>query len=78
MKAFAGVYSKINAMETTDSTTLPSDIESLKALVVSLQGESKKYQQLYYETLEKWQLSLKPRFAASCEGYPGPGGLFNE
>ncbi|AKX49047.1 transposase [Thiopseudomonas alkaliphila] len=65
-------------METTDSTTLPSDIESLKALVVSLQGESKKYQQLYYETLEKWQLSLKQRFAASCEGYPGQGELFNE
>lgn len=65
-------------METTDSTTLPNDIESLKALVVSLQGESKKYQQLYYETLEKWQLSLKQRFAASCEGYPGQGELFNE
>jgi hypothetical protein len=42
-------------MKTTDSTTLPDDIESLKALVLSLQGESKKYQQLYYETLEKWQ-----------------------
>ena len=65
-------------MKTTDSTSLPNDIESLKALVVSLQGESKKYQQLYYETLEKWQLSLKQRFAASCEGYPGQGELFNE
>ena len=65
-------------MKTTDSTTLPDDIESLKALVLSLQGESKKYQQLYYETLEKWQLSLKQRFAASSEGYPGQGELFNE
>ena len=65
-------------MKTTDSTTLPDDIESLKALVLSLQSESKKYQQLYYETLEKWQLSLKQRFAASSEGYPGQGELFNE
>ncbi len=65
-------------MKTTNSTTLPDDIESLKALVLSLQGESKKYQQLYYETLEKWQLSLKQRFAASSEGYPGQGELFNE
>lgn len=65
-------------MKTTDSTSLPNDIESLKALVLSLQDESKKYQQLYYETLEKWQLSLKQRFAASCEGYPGQGELFNE
>ena len=65
-------------MKSTDSTTLPDDIESLKALVLSLQGESKKYQQLYHETLEKWHLAINKRFAASSEGHPGQGELFNE
>lgn len=68
----------MHAMKNTDTTPLPDDIESLKMLVLSLQGESKKYQQLYYETLEKWQLALKQRFAASSEGYQGQGELFNE
>ena len=65
-------------MKNTDATPLPDDIESLKKLVLSLQDESKKYQLLYYETLEKWQLALKQRFAASSEGYQGQGELFNE
>lgn len=65
-------------MKNTDATPLPDDIESLKKLVLSLQDESKKYQQLYYETLEKWQLALRQRFAASSEGYQGQGELFNE
>lgn len=45
---------------------------------MSLHDESKKYQRLYYEILEKWQLALKQRLAASSEGYPGQGELFNE
>ena len=82
----------MHAMKNTDATPLPDDIESLKMLVLSLQkevrketvearkhqSEAKHYQKPYYETLEKWQLALKQRFAASSEGYQGQGELFNE
>ncbi|WP_319781846.1 IS66 family transposase [Oceanisphaera sp. IT1-181] len=42
------------------------------------QREAKRFQQLYNHALEQWQLALRKRFAASSEGHPGQGELFNE
>ncbi|MGB5855963.1 MAG: transposase [Oceanisphaera sp.] len=37
-----------------------------------------RFQQLYYRALDQWQFALRERFAASSEGHPGQGELFNE
>lgn len=73
-----GGFVIIHPMKNTDITALPDDVESLKALVLSLQKEAQKYQNKYEYVLEQWHLSLKQRFAASSEAYDGQGELFNE
>ncbi|CBL44195.1 Putative transposase (IS66 family element) [gamma proteobacterium HdN1] len=79
-------------MKTTENTTLPDDVERLKALVLALQNknsalqkeaakeaaEAKRFEKLYYETWEKWQLALRSRFASKSEAYDGQVDLFNE
>ena len=45
---------------------------------VRLQQEREQWKRKFYHLLEKWQLELKKRFAASSEGLPGQGDLFNE
>jgi len=72
-------------MKKLDTNTLPDDIEALKALLLEqqaetarLQQESERWKRDFYHLLEKWQLELKKRFAASSEGLPGQGDLFNE
>ncbi|PWW06865.1 transposase [Pseudidiomarina tainanensis] len=47
-------------------------------MVLELQSEKNKWKHDFYHLLEKWQLELKKRFAASSEGLPGQGDLFNE
>ena len=42
------------------------------------QAEAMQWKRKFYHLLEKWQLELKKRFAASTEGLPGQGDLFNE
>ncbi|MCK7458776.1 IS66 family transposase zinc-finger binding domain-containing protein, partial [Idiomarina aminovorans] len=72
-------------MKKIDENTLPDDVESLKAMLLEqqaeatrLQQESERWKRDFYQLFEKWQLELKKRFAASAEGLPGQGDLFNE
>ncbi|MCH8500532.1 MAG: IS66 family transposase [Aliidiomarina sp.] len=79
-------------MKKLDTNTLPDDVEALKAMVLELQNqrleqqaetarlqqEGERWKRDFYQLLEKWQLELKKRFAASSEGLPGQGDLFNE
>src|SRR5690554_5924814 len=72
-------------MKKLDTNTLPDDVEALKAMVLELQNqqleqqaETARWKRDFYQLLEKWQLELKKRFAASTEGLPGQGDLFNE
>lgn len=85
-------YSKISTMKKTRATAIPDDVESLKQQLLEMQTllqktqreslhhqqEAKRFQQLYNHALEQWQLALRKRFAASSEGHPGQGELFNE
>ena len=65
-------------MKTHDKKPLPDDVESLKKMVLKLQSENQGLQQKLRHVMEQWQLSLQKRFAASTEGLPGQGSLFNE
>ncbi len=72
-------------MKKIDANTLPDDVEALKAMLLEqeaekgrLQQESERWKRDFYQLFEKWQLELKKRFAASAEGLPGQGDLFNE
>ena len=65
-------------MKKLDTNTLPDDIEALKAMLLEQQAETARWKHDFYHLLEKWQLELKKRFAASSEGLPGQGDLFNE
>lgn len=47
-------------------------------MVLKLQSENQGLQQKLRHVMEQWQLSLQKRFAASTEGLPGQGSLFNE
>ena len=75
-------------MKKLDTNALPDDVEALKKMVlelqdqqhadaVRLQQEREQWKRKFYHLLEKWQLELKKRFAASSEGLPGQGDLFN-
>ncbi|MGB5856745.1 MAG: IS66 family transposase [Oceanisphaera sp.] len=79
-------------MKKTRATAIPDDVESLKQQLLEMhillqksqresllhQQEAKRFQQLYHQSIEQWQLALRKRFAASSEGHPGQGELFNE
>ncbi|MDP4537592.1 IS66 family transposase [Alkalimonas collagenimarina] len=69
-------------MKKLDTNALPDDVEALKKMVLDLQNqqqaEAMQWKSKFYHLLEKWQLELKKRFAASSEGLPGQGDLFNE
>ena len=65
-------------MKKTDNNTLPDNVEALKAMLLEQQAETARWKRDFYQLLEKWQLELKKRFAASTEGLPGQGDLFNE
>lgn len=52
-------------MKKLDTNTLPDDVEALKKMVLELQSEKNKWKRDFYHLLEKWQLELKKRFAAS-------------
>ncbi|MCC5879903.1 hypothetical protein [Aliidiomarina sanyensis] len=69
-------------MKKLDTNALPDDVEALKKMVLELQNqqqaETMQWKRKLYHLLEKWQLELKKRFAASSEGLPGQGDLFNE
>ncbi|MGB5856442.1 MAG: IS66 family transposase zinc-finger binding domain-containing protein, partial [Oceanisphaera sp.] len=79
-------------MKKTRTTAIPDDVESLKQQLLEMQTllqksqreslhhqqEAKRFQQLYHQSIEQWQLALRKRFAASSEGHPGQGELINE
>src|SRR5690554_5102421 len=65
-------------MKTHDRKPLSDDVESLKKIVLKLQSENQGLQQKLRHVMEQWQLPLQKRFAASTEGLPGQGSLFNE
>lgn len=79
-------------MKKTRATAIPDDVERLQQQLLEMQillqktqresfhhqQEAKRFQQLYNHALEQWQLALRKRFAASSEGHPGQGELFNE
>ena len=61
-----------------DINKLPNDPQTLKAMLLQLQGELDASNEKVEYLLEQFRLAQQKRFGASSEAHPGQGELFNE